>query len=92
MALGKQGVTEMIGRERVGGPKVKLGAKFLGGGFERTLVKINETRVIMSVGKTGIELQCGFELCECVGVVLLLSIGLAKEKMDIGIAGVLFEK
>jgi hypothetical protein len=44
----------MIGCEGVGWPKLKFGAKFLSGRFERTLVKVNETFVIVSLRKSGI--------------------------------------
>src|ERR1700722_15882509 len=82
----------MIGREGVGGPKLKFCAKFLSGRFERTLVKINETFVIVSLRKSGVELQGSFQLGECLGVVLLLGVGLSEQQVNAGIAGVLFKK
>src|SRR5580692_5471312 len=92
MTLGQQGVPKMISREGVGGPKLKFGAKFLLGSFERTLVKVNETFVIVRLRKSGIELQGSFQFGECVGVVLLLGVGLSEQQVNAGIAGVLFKK
>ena len=59
MALGQERVAKMISRDGIGRPKLKFGAKFLGGKFEFTLVKVDETRVIVSVRKAGIELHGG---------------------------------
>src|SRR5580704_437118 len=92
MTLGQQGVPKMISREGVGGPKLKFGAKFLLGSFERTLVKVNETFVIVRLRKSGIELQGSFQFGECVGVVFLLGVGLSEQQVNAGIAGVLFKK
>src|SRR5258708_1407495 len=92
MTLGQQGVPKMIGREGVGGPKLQLGAKFLLGGLERTLVKINETFVIVRLRNSRIELQSSLQFGECAGVVLLLGVGLSEQQVNAGIAGVLFKK
>src|ERR1700757_3277474 len=92
MTLGQQGVPKMIGREGVGGTKLKFGAKLLRGSFERTLVKVNETFIIVRLRKSGIELQRSFQFGECVGVVLLLGVGLSEQQVNAGITGVLFKK
>src|SRR5258708_1329601 len=92
MTLGQQGVPKMIGREGVGGPKLQLGAKCLLGGLERTLVKINETFVIVRLRNSRVELQSSLQFGECGGVVLLRGVGLSEQQVNAGIAGVLFKK
>src|SRR2546426_11243693 len=92
MALGQQGVPKMVGRQGVGWLELKFGAKFLRGGFEFGLVKVNETRVIMCLRKAGIELQGDFKFGKSVGVVCLLGVGLAQQKVDRSVVGILLEQ
>src|SRR5260370_19772366 len=82
----------MIGREGVGGLELKFGAKFLRGGFEFTLVKVNETRVIVSLRKAGVEMEGGFQFGEGVRVVFLLCVGLSQQKVARSVVGILLQQ
>jgi hypothetical protein len=71
----------MIIRDGIGRAKLKFGAKFLGGKFEFTLVKVDETRVIVNVRKPGIELQGFLEVFGRLGQVALAAQGRSNKEI-----------
>ena len=72
----------MIGRDRIVGSQRKLGAKFFRSLLELALMKVNDAGVVVHFRKTGIQFQRIFQLVESVGIIFLLGVSLAEQKMD----------
>src|SRR5262249_43069873 len=92
LVLQEQRVAKVVHRVGIRRENLKLSEKFASRRLELLLLQVDKTRVIVSFGKPGIELQGFANLAERAWIIFLLRIGLAEQEVDRWIARILLQQ